>query len=145
MRKAISGTISAFLSLLAESYACAGQFSKALDILKQAFVFVERNDERIWHAELVRLRGEYSLTMGASPVEVAACYQEAIEVAQEQQAKSLELRATMSLARLWQRQGQHAVALARLTEIYNWFTEGYNTVDLRAAKTLLAELAHDDR
>lgn len=129
-----------FLGLLAEAYACAGQFAEALEVLQQALGFVERNGEGVWHAELVRLQGEYRLTLGASPREVVTCYEEAITIAQAQQAKSLELRATMSLARLWQQQGQHEAALARLTEIYNWFTEGFNTADLRDARVLLAEL-----
>ncbi|MEZ4864363.1 MAG: BTAD domain-containing putative transcriptional regulator [Caldilineaceae bacterium] len=129
-----------FLSLLAEAYACANQFVKALDVLDQARVFVERNGERIWHAELVRLRGDYLLALATPPAEVLSCYDDAIAIAQAQQAKSLELRATMSLARLLQNQGETAVAYQRLSVVYNWFTEGFNTADLRAARALLAEL-----
>lgn len=130
-----------FLSLLAESCAFAHQFAQALETLDQALSFVARNGERFWHAELVRLRGDYRLARGAPPGAVEACYEEAIAIAQAQQAKSLELRATVSLARLLQQQGGQAVAHQRLAAIYNWFTEGFTTADLRKAKILLAELS----
>ena len=73
--------------------------------------------------------------------EAEVCFLKAIEVAQRQQAKSLELRATVSLARLWQQQGKQAEAHKMLSEIYNWFTEGFDTKDLQEAKTLLDELS----
>ena len=73
--------------------------------------------------------------------EAEACFVKAIEIARQQEAKSLELRAVMSLARLWQRQGKKAEARQRLAEIHGWFTEGFDTVDLREAKALLAELS----
>jgi DNA-binding SARP family transcriptional activator len=129
-----------FLGLLAECQACAGQFSPALDTLDRAMSYVERNGEGVWHVELVRLRGEYRLALGAPMNEVEACYQQAITIAQAQQAKSLELRATMSLARLWQQQGRRAEAREMLGAIYGWFTEGFKTADLREARALLAEL-----
>ena len=74
-------------------------------------------------------------------VEAEGCFQKAIEIAQRQQAKSLELRAAMSLSRLWQQQGKQAEARQMLAEIYNWFTEGFDTKDLQEAKALLEELA----
>lgn len=129
-----------YLTLLAESYTYAKEQTNALAIVNEAIEFCESTGERYWYAELLRLRGDYRLALGASHGEVELAYHEAINIAQEQQAKSLELRATMSLARLWQQQGQHAAALARLSEIYNWFTEGFNTADLRAAKALLEQL-----
>jgi tetratricopeptide (TPR) repeat protein len=129
-----------FLTLLAESYACAHQFTDALETLDQALVLVERNGERFWHAELVRLQGDYRWTLGASLAAVESCYVEAIAIAQTQQAKSLQLRATVSLARLWLQEGKQKAAHTRLSEIYNWFTEGFNTADLRAARAMLAEL-----
>ena len=70
------------------------------------------------------------------------CFQKAIEIARQQQAKSLELRAVMSLSRLWQQQGKQKEAHKLLSEIYNWFTEGFDTKDLQEAKTLLEELSH---
>ena len=73
--------------------------------------------------------------------EVEACFLKAIEVAQKQQAKSLELRAVMSLARLWQQQGRKAEAHKLLSDVYNWFTEGFDTKDLQEAKALLESLA----
>jgi predicted ATPase len=77
---------------------------------------------------------------GAHPTEAEACFLKAIEVARRQQAKSLELRATVSLARLWQRQGKQDAAHTMLSEIYNWFTEGFDTKDLQEAKALLDSL-----
>jgi len=77
---------------------------------------------------------------GKPQLEAEACFLKAIEIAQKQQAKSLELRATMSLVRLWQTQGKHIEAHRRLSEIYNWFTEGFDTKDLQEAKGLLEEL-----
>ncbi len=74
-------------------------------------------------------------------VEAEGCFQKAIEIAQRQQAKSLELRAAMSLSRLWQQQGKQAEARQMLAEIYNWFTEGFDTKDVQEAKALLEELA----
>lgn len=130
------------LVLLAESYAYAKQQNNALKTVNEAIDFCESTGERYLHAELLRLRGDYRLALGASPVEVESAYQEAISVAQEQQARSFELRATMSLARLWQQEGKQEAAHTRLAAIYNWFTEGFNTVDLRAARAMLAELAN---
>ncbi len=97
---------------------------------------------------MYRLKGE--LTLKQSRVqslesralkEAEECFRQAIEIAQRQQAKSLELRAVMSLARLWQKQGKQKAAHKLLARIYNWFTEGFETADLKEAKALLAELA----
>jgi predicted ATPase len=74
--------------------------------------------------------------------EAEECFLKAIEISQRQQAKSLELRATVSLARLWQQQGKQHAARNTLSEIYNWFTEGFDTIDLKEAKELLEELSH---
>ena len=130
-----------FTCLLAEAHAYAGQYDKALANLDISMDYYQRNGERFWHAELVRLRGEYRLALGAPPAEVTACYQEAMMIAQGQQAKSLELRAAMSLARLYQQQGDRDAAYTTLSNVYSWFTEGFKTADLREAKALLAELA----
>jgi tetratricopeptide (TPR) repeat protein len=98
--------------------------------------------KRHWdHAELYRLKGELLLLQNASAAtEAESCFREAIEIARRQQAKSWELRATMSLARLLEKQGRRDEARAMLAEIYNWFTEGFDTADLKDAKTLLDEL-----
>ena len=95
-------------------------------------------------AELHRLRGEFLLrredTEAVRP-EAEACFQQALEVARRRQAKSLELRAAMSLGRLWQCQGRRAEAHQLLAEVYGWFTEGFNTTDLQETRALLEELA----
>jgi predicted ATPase len=151
------------LALLAEAYGKVGQIEEELTILAEALAMVNKNGERWWEAELYRLKGELSLQKsrvgiahhnvriaeaetvgGAHPTgdtEAEACFLKAIEIAQRQQAKSLELRATMSLARLWQQQGKKKEAHEMLAEIYDWFTEGFDTKDLQDAKALLKELA----
>src|SRR5262245_41893842 len=99
-----------------------------------------KNDERWWEAEIHRLRGELLLMDGQPEAAVETCFHQAVEIARRQQAKSLELRAVMSLARLWQRQSKLAEARQVLAEIYDWFTEGFDTPDLKEARTLLDEL-----
>ncbi len=97
---------------------------------------------RWWEAELCRLRGELLLQQTVEqPEEAEVCFQQALAVARRQQAKSLELRAAMSLARLWQRQGKRREAHQLLAEVYGWFTEGFDTADLQEAKALLDALA----
>ena len=87
-----------------------------------------------------RLKGELLLQRTSLTEEVEACFQQALDIARRQQAKSLELRAAMSLARLWQRQGKRAAARELLAPIYGWFTEGFDTADLQEARALLEEL-----
>jgi len=98
------------------------------------------HNERWWDAELHRLRGELLLMHGADAPDVETALFRAVEIARTQQAKSLELRATMSLARLWIAQNRLADARGRLEDIYAWFTEGFDTPDLQAARLLLAQL-----
>jgi adenylate cyclase len=108
---------------------------------------VDKTGERYYEAELYRLKGE--LTLQQSDVqslesrvrEAEGCFLKAIEIARKQQAKSLELRAVTSLARLWQTQGKRTEAHRLLSEVYNWFTEGLDTKDLQEARALLDELA----
>ena len=99
---------------------------------------------RRYEAEIYRLKGELTLqsqAAGQTPkVEEEACFQKALDVARQQQAKSWELRAATSLARLWQQQDKQAEAHKLLSEIYNWFTEGFDTKDLQDAKALLEAL-----
>jgi serine/threonine protein kinase/tetratricopeptide (TPR) repeat protein len=132
-----------FRFLLAESYQKAGQPHEALAEVNEALTAVEKNEERSAEADLYRLRGELLLTTGAAATEAESCFHKAIEVTQNQSAKSLELRATTSLARLWRRQGRSAEAQRMLAEIYGWFTEGLDTPDLKDAKALLDELQLD--
>ena len=102
---------------------------------------MEQQEERYWEAEVYRLRGVLLLRQtGTSQAEAETWLQRALDVARRQQAKSLELRAAMSLARLWQRQGKRGEARELLAPIYDWFTEGFDTVDLQEAKGLLEDL-----
>jgi predicted ATPase len=135
-----------FLALLAEAYGKAGQVEEGLAVLAEALATVDKSEERRWEAELYRLKGMLTLQSKVqgpkSYVEKEAeeCFHTAIEIARRQSAKSLELRAVMSVSRLWQKQGKKAEARQTLAEIYSWFTEGFDTKDLQEAKALLEEL-----
>jgi predicted ATPase len=98
--------------------------------------------DRSWReAELQRLKGELLLALSAdNHAEAEACFSQAISIARRQQARSLELRAAMNLSHLWQHQGKRAETHQILTEVYSWFTEGLDTVDLQEARTLLEAL-----
>ena len=137
---------SSFLGMLAEAQRQAGQAEEGLATVAEALVFVNQTEERFYEAEIYRLKGALTLqsqtAVQQSDVEVEAekCFQKSIDVARHQQATSWELRTATSLARLWQQQGKQAEAHQLLSEIYNWFTEGFDTKDLQEAKTLLEEL-----
>jgi class 3 adenylate cyclase/tetratricopeptide (TPR) repeat protein len=127
-----------YLALLAETYARVGQLTKGLEALAAGLATVAKSGGRWWKAELYRLRGELLLQQTAlPPAEVEACFRQALDVARRQQAKSLELRAAMSLSRLWQRQGKRDEAHALLAPLYGWLTEGFDTAELREARALL--------
>jgi predicted ATPase len=129
------------LSLLAETLHRSAKTAEALDALAEAVAIVAETEERWWEAELHRQKGELLLSLTASNApEAEACYRSAITVAQRQSAKMLELRAAMSLARLWRDQGKSTVAHDLLAPLYSWFTEGFDTRDLQEAKALLNEL-----
>jgi predicted ATPase len=135
-----------WLALLAEAYGKAGQAEAGLAALTEALTVVDKSSERFYEAELYRLKGELALqsesqSSESPPREAEAYFQRAIAVARHQSAKSLELRAVMSLSRLWQRQGKTDEARQILAEIYDWFTEGFETKDLQEAKALLDVLA----
>jgi predicted ATPase len=131
-----------WLSLLAETYGHVGQVEAGLEVLDEALERVDAHGERYSEAELYRLKGELLLQQALPDMPQAeTCFQRAIDVARRQQAKAWELRAAMSLSRLWQRQGKRAEAHELLAPIYAWFTEGFDTADLQEAKALLAELA----
>jgi predicted ATPase len=130
------------LALLAEVSAQVGQTTEGLEALAEALAILPKSGVRWWEAELYRLKGELLLQHAvAQRKEVEACFQQALAVARRQEAKSLELRAAMSLGRLWQQQGQQAEAHDLLAPIYSWFTEGFDTADLQEAKALLEALA----
>jgi len=151
-----------FLGLLTEAYEKGGQREKALETLTAALALVEKKGERMWEAELYRLKGTLAQQQthacdaqglvlpevvtsapacnAAANIEAETYYQQSIEIARDQHAKSLELRGTMSLARLWKQQGKQEEARQTLAEIYHWFGEGFETKDLQEAKLLLDEL-----
>ena len=132
-----------YLALLAEAYDKGGQLAEGLRLLAEALALIDNSGEGWWEAELHRLRGEFVLGQEDArhkAVEAEECFQRALAVAQQQQAKSLELRAAMSLSRLWQAHGKRAAARQMLAEIYGWFTEGFDTADLQGARALLAQL-----
>ena len=119
-----------------------GHTEDGLQALAEAHTLVEQHEERWWEAEIYRLRGVLLLRQTGTPqAEAEAWLQRALDVARRQEAKSLELRAAMSLARLWQQQGKRAAAYDLLAPIYGWFTEGFDTADLQEAKALLDALA----
>ena len=133
--------VSYWLALLAEAYGKAGQVEEGLRLLAEALAHVDTTGERNYAAEVYRLKGELLLGQ-AIPDEAQAetCLHQALDIARHQQAKSWELRAALSLSRLWQRQGKRAEAHQMLAEIYAWFTEGFDTADLQEARALLQEL-----
>jgi predicted ATPase len=132
---------------LAKAYGTAGRFEEGLAAVAEAIAIVEKTDERFCEAELHRLNGDLVLRRSSGetePVvqtEAEECFRKAIEIAHRQEAKSLELRAVMSLSRLLKDQGKTGEARSMLTEIYGWFTEGFDTADLQDAKALLEELS----
>ena len=146
-----------FLALLATAYGKAGQAQEGLGVLTEALAGVHKNTERFCEAELHRLKGELTLAQSrvqrlassvtstqhpapSTQAEAEACFVKAIDIARCQSAKSWELRAVMSLSRLWQRQGKKKKTRKLLAETYGWFTEGFATADLQEAKALLEEL-----
>jgi predicted ATPase len=147
-----------FLALLTEAYSKREQVAEGLAAVNEALEVAHGTGECMHQAELSRLKGQLTLQQWSkvesqkskvpntqhptpSPQEAEACFHKAVEIARRQQAKSLELRATTSLARLWQRQGKKQEAQRRLAEIYGWFTEGLDTKDLREARALIEELS----
>jgi predicted ATPase len=130
-----------FCTVLADVCNHLGHPEDGLQALAEAHTLVGQQEERYWEAEISRLRGVLLLRQpGISPAEAETWLQRSLDVARCQEAKSLELRAAMSLSRLWQQQGKQAEAHALLAPIYGWFTEGFDTVDLQEAKVLLEAL-----
>ena len=130
-----------YCTVLADVCNHLGHTADGLQALAEAHTLVEQHEERLWDAEICRLRGVLLLRQPETPqAEAEAWLQRALDVARRQEAKSLELRAAMSLSRLWQQQGKQAEAHALLAPIYGWFTEGFDTADLQEARALLQEL-----
>src|SRR5262245_10901655 len=129
------------LALLAEAHAQAGQPAAGLPCLAEAVTRVAATEERWWEAEVYRLQGELLLRLPRPDLpQATACFQQALDVARRQQARALELRAALSLSRLWQQQGQRTDAYELLAPIYGWFTEGFDSADLQDAKAVVEEL-----
>jgi predicted ATPase len=127
-----------YLALLAEAHGQAGQPEAGLKVLDEALTLVEATEERWWAAELHRLKGESLLRLPHPDIpQATACFHRALEVARSQHAKALELRAALSLSRLWQQHGKQDQARQVLTEVYGWFTEGFETPDLQEARAWL--------
>ena len=130
-----------FFTVLAEMCDHLGHPEDGLQALAEASTLVEQQENRWWEAEVCRLRGALLLKQPRTPqAEAETWLQRALDVAHRQEAKSLELRAAMSLSRLWQQQGKRDEARALLAPVYGWFTEGFDTADLQEAERLLAEL-----
>jgi len=135
--------------LLAELYLKLGQAEDGISIIAEAQILADENKgERYYITEMLRLKGllliqgaKYKNRETAAYNEAETCFLRAIKIAKQQKAKSLELRAAVSLCRLWQNQGKKVEALGLLSKVYNWFEEGLGTPDLMAAKVLLEELS----
>ncbi len=126
------------LGLLAEAYGKAGQFEEGLNVLEKVLAALDKTGQRFWEPELYRLKGELLLRRNEGEIETNFHY--AIEIARRQSAKSLQLRAVMSLSRFLQSQDKTEEARLMLAETYGWFTEGFDTPDLQEAKALIEEL-----
>ncbi len=158
-----------YLARLAEAYREVRQIEEGLRMVAEALELIDMTEERWWEAELYRLKGELLVekradrrgktgdsehkviggrqvlstedATGSAPLEeIEICFQQALAIARRQQAKALELRAALSLSRLWHQQGKHTAARALLAENYSWFTEELDTADLQEVKTLLDRL-----
>jgi predicted ATPase len=130
-----------YLCMLATTYLHQRAAEDGLRVLAEAKDLVARDDEHMWEAELKRVEGELGRVQGISAVDIEACFEQALQVARCQSAKSFELRAATSLARLWRDQGKSQQARELLAPVYGWFTEGFDTRDLKEAKALLEELS----
>lgn len=128
------------LNLFAMAHWRAGRLDAALAVLDDTSAEIERTGERNFEPPMKCLRGEVQLSLGA-PAEAEACFREALEVARHQKARLWELRAATHLARLWKNQGERDQARELLAPIYEWFTEGFDTLPLHEAKALLEELS----
>jgi predicted ATPase len=129
------------LGTLADLYIQANRLEDAEATLQEARFISEKGYERFWDAEIARMYGNLAQARGEPDADVEHHYMQACELARTQQSKTLELRAAISLARLWCKQGAYAKAYAMLLETVNWFTEGFDTFDFKSATALLDELS----
>ena len=131
-----------FLALLSEAYGKAGHVEEGLAVMSEALAVVHNTGEHFYEPELYRLKGELLLALSQdNQAGAEGCFCQAIDIARHQRTKSLELRAVISLSRLWKKQVKKEEAQKMLSEIYGWFTEGFNTPDLIEAKSILGELS----
>ena len=136
-----------YFCYLAEACGTAGRFEEALAAVAEAIAIVEKTGERHNEAELHRVKGELILRgsgVEAPPgvqTEAEECFRKSIEIARQQEARSFELKAVISLSRLWKQQGKKAEARQAMAEIYGWFSEGFDTKDLIDAKLLIEQLS----
>jgi predicted ATPase len=133
---------SQYLALLAEAHGIQGEPEEGLTVLTEALTHTDSTGARWYEGECYRLKGALLLQLSSdNQAEAEHCFQQAMTVAQHQQAKSFELRTATCLARLWQQQGKRQQAHDLLAPVYQWFTEGFDTADLQEAKALLDALA----
>jgi predicted ATPase len=133
--------LTSFLVLLAEAYGIMGQYEKGLSVLDETLLQVETTEERFFEAELYRVKAMLRLAISDKhEAEAEGDLQKSLEIARSQKAKSLELRTAVDLSRIWQQQGKNTRARQLLTVVYDWFTEGIDTADLKEARTLLDKL-----
>jgi predicted ATPase len=138
-------SLSVWSALLAEAYGRIEQAEEGLHLLAEALADVDHTGVRVYEAEMYRIKGELLLQQAIPDAPQAeACFQQALAVARHQQARSWELRAAMSLSRLWQQQGKRAEARKLLAPTYRWFTEGFDTPDLQEARALLEALGGEE-
>jgi adenylate cyclase len=135
-------SLSHYLGILGEACTKEGKFDEARQALEEGLAVATKNDERYQEAELHRLKGELHLAETNNLTAAEECFQTAMQTARRQQSKARELRAAMSLARLWQRQGRHAKAHAVLAPVYATYTEGFTTPDLVESRALLEQPAN---
>jgi predicted ATPase len=134
------------LALLAEAYGKGGQVEEGLRLVNEALVSAETSGERLYEAELYRLKGELlTRLVPMDMLRAECCFRRALAIARRRQAKACELRAAVSLSRLWRQQGSFSTACTVLAEVYHGFTEGLNTIDLREAKALLDATTRERR
>ena len=142
-RRAASGVSwyqARYLCMLAAAYAQVGQAEPGLRIVSEVEHLIAKNREHMWEGELTRIKGELMRVQGRSASQIEACLARAMAITRAQGAKSLELRAALSLARLWCDRGRPSDARALLAPLFSWFTEGFETADLKATKAMLDEL-----
>ena len=129
-----------FLGYLADAYGRSNRFENGLNVLGEALDVVDKTEQHFWEAELHRLRGELLLRSGRDASEAESSFHRGLAVARQQEARSVELRIAMNLARLGRDRGRPEEARRLLEGAYNWFAEGFDTADLREARHLLETL-----